>query len=272
MTGTTTSTRTNVIGATLAILLAALSPAPSSAAAAGRRLLRADFPAAMAPLPDGGMLYGELRTGRIWRVAHTGDRARRAIARVRVSASEFAGLLGLAVDPRGRVFAAYTSATVGRLVVDRVAPGRARRIWTGPATASETNGGRLAFTPAGRLLITVGDRLLSLGHGPPGQPFPPWPNFNGSILSLDPNGPGTQAPHVLSSGWFNPYGLAVSAAGAVWAADNAPIGQPDHIARNARNHVLRRPAPCRRAVSRRAGRRWLRWRRIEEAHARSLLV
>jgi hypothetical protein len=36
---------------------------------------------------------------------------------------------------------------------------------------------------------------------------------------------------VVSSGWFNPYGLAVTSAGAVWAADNAPIGQPDHIAR-----------------------------------------
>jgi hypothetical protein len=51
------------------------------------------------------------------------------------------------------------------------------------------------------------------------------------VLSLDPSGGPTQRPRVLSSGWFNPYGLTVTSAGAVWAADNSPPGTPEHLAR-----------------------------------------
>jgi hypothetical protein len=50
----------------------------------------------MAPLPRGGLVYGELASGRIWRVSADGRRSRRAIARVRVSTNGLRGLLGLA--------------------------------------------------------------------------------------------------------------------------------------------------------------------------------
>ncbi len=64
---------------------------------------RGDIVAALAPLPGGGLRYGELRSGRIR------DRgSARVLARVPVLTGGQRGLLGLAVD-RGRTFAAFTA-------------------------------------------------------------------------------------------------------------------------------------------------------------------
>jgi hypothetical protein len=205
---------------------------PAAAAARSRLFIRADFPAAMAALPHGGLVYGELVSGRIWRVDAGGHRSRVPIARVRVSSNGLKGLLGLAVDARGRVFAAFTSAGRNqRLLVERVAPGRTTLVWTGPPAHSEANGGRLAFTPTGRLLVSLGDRDRSITVSPTGTPIaPPWPGLTGSIISLDPNGGSSQIPMMLATGWFNPFGLVVTRSGAVWVADNA-VGDDEHLAR-----------------------------------------
>ncbi len=205
---------------------------PSDASAKSRLLLRADFPAAMAPLRDGGLVYGELRDGRIWRVDARGRRPRRPLATVAVSTDGYKGLLGLAVDRRGSVFAAFTTpAPSEQLGVARVWPRPARLLWRGPPAAAETNGGRIAFAPNGRLLVTIGDRLTSLKVTPSGIVWPAWPGFQGAVLSLDPSGPADQHARLLSRGWFNPFGLAIAPSGAIWVADNAVPGAVEHLAR-----------------------------------------
>jgi hypothetical protein len=205
---------------------------PARAVARTRLLIRANFPAAMAALPRGGLVYGELVSGRIWRVDGRGHRSRAPIARVRVSSNGLKGLLGLAVDARGRVFAAFTSAGHNQhLLVERVAPGHHRVVWRGPPAHSEANGGRLAFTRTGRLLLSLGDRDRSITLGPNGLPVvPPWPGLTGAIVSLNPNGAASQIPTILATGWFNPFGLTVTRSGAVWVADNA-VGDDEHLAR-----------------------------------------
>jgi glucose/arabinose dehydrogenase len=213
---------------TIAAALGFTLAAPASAAS--QRLLTARFPAAMAALPNGGLVYGELETGRIWSVSAKGKRARLPLARVLVSTNGLKGLLGLAVRRQG-VFAAFTSSKEHRLLVEQVAPGRARVVWRGPATAGEANGGRIAFAKDGRLLVSLGDRDRSVRPDAQGNPIvPPWPGFSGRIISLDPAGVSSQAPVELARGWFNPFSLAVTPSGAVWVADNS-IGDDEHLAR-----------------------------------------
>jgi hypothetical protein len=78
------------------VILAALTAVPT---AHGKLLVHANFPAAMAPLRGGGLIYGELTTGRIWRVSKIGHRSRHPIVRIRHIDSEgLRGLLGLAVE------------------------------------------------------------------------------------------------------------------------------------------------------------------------------
>src|SRR5947208_12629380 len=123
---------------------------PASADASGSLLVKASFPAATAAVPGGGLEYGELRTGRIWKVDAKGRRGSRPLATVKVESNGLAGLLGLAVDGKGRTFAAFTS-SAKRLVVEQVAPGRPRLVYDAGRAAQEANGGRLAFRADGKL-------------------------------------------------------------------------------------------------------------------------
>jgi hypothetical protein len=148
---------------------------------------------------------------------------------VKVESQGLAGLLGLAVDATGRTFAAYTSAK-NRLVVEQVAPGKRRLVYDAGRAGNEANGGRLAFRADGKLLLTVGDRDRSVKAAPGGDvTFPDFPNWSGYIAVLDP-ATKNASPQKLATGWFNPYGLAVTPSGAVWATDNAVDG-PEHLAR-----------------------------------------
>ncbi len=173
---------------------------------------------AMAPLPGGGVRVGELATGRV-RDLPSG----RVVARLEVSAGGQRGLLGLAVDPAGVTFAAYTDRSL-RLVVDRVAPGASRRVWRGPATTRLGVGGHLAWEVTGRLLVGVGDLGRSSRIDDPAA-------VNGKLLALDPEGAADQRPVVLSRGWHNPFAFDRGADGLVWVADNAPGRLPERIAR-----------------------------------------
>lgn len=212
-----------------ALLAAALPAAPAVAQDRGSVLVRADTPAAMAALPEGGLVYGELASGRIFEVSADGRRSAQPVARVKVSRDGLKGLLGLAVAPDRGVFAAYTSKR-NRTVVAQVAPGPQRVVWDGGRAAVEANGLRLAFAPDGALLVSVGDRLRTVRVRRRRLITPRFGHFAGSVLRLDPAGPPSQRPQTLSRGWFNPYALAVTPSGAVWVADNA-IDGPEALAR-----------------------------------------
>jgi glucose/arabinose dehydrogenase len=212
--------------ATALVFAALLAPA-----AEAKLLVHANFPAAMAPTKRGGLIYGELTTGRIWKVSKAGHRAKHPLARIRhIESQGLQGLLGLAVDAKGRVFADWTG-TDGLIHVAKVAPGRRRAVWNPGQDGEEANGGRLAFGRDGRLIVTLGDRDHSV-QIQDGMPVgPAFPGFSGGIYSLNPNGPATQTPTTLAPGFFNPFGLAVTPSGDVWATDNAITADGDLIAR-----------------------------------------
>lgn len=180
----------------------------------------AEMPSAMAPLPDGGLLYGELRTGRIRSVDRAGRLLPDPVSTVAVSTGGQRGLLGLAIDGRGRVFAAWTDPE-GTIVVGQVGPGSIRMVWRGPESAQVANGGSLVLAPDGRLLIGIGDSP----HPFAGQ------RVEGSIVSLDPDGAPSQVPLVVSSGWHNPFAMAYTPDGDLWVADNAPGEEVERLAR-----------------------------------------
>jgi glucose/arabinose dehydrogenase len=219
------------VSARVAALAVVASLLGAAAPAQGKLLAHAKFPAAMAPIRGGGLIYGELTTGRIWRLSKTGHRSRHPIARVRhVATDGLRGLLGLAVDKRGRVFADWTG-TDGTIHVAKIAPGKQRAVWSPGDDGEEANGGRLAFGKDGRLIVSVGDRDRSIQPGPTGPLGPLFPGFSGGIFSIDPNGSPSQTPRTLAPGFFNPFGLAVTPSGAVWATDNAITPDTDVIAR-----------------------------------------
>ena len=182
------------------------------------RLLVGDAaaPAALAALPGGGLRYGERLTGRVREVDGEGRLRPEPLAQVDVSTEGQRGLIGLAVDSRDRTFAAWTDPEL-RLVVGQVAPPPVRLVWRGPATARIGNGGHLAFSPTGRLVVGVGD----LQRG----------DRSGRLLALDADGPPDQTPPVISSGWNNPFAFAFSPGGSPWVADNAPGDDPERLAR-----------------------------------------
>jgi hypothetical protein len=204
------------------VLAAALSGCGSEAsppATAGRSLGRAPRASALAVTPDGTLLAGALQTGEI---AAFGPRTA-SLPRLRVATGGQRGLLGLAVDPRGRVYAAYTRRGDGRILVDRIAPGAARRIWTGPRSATLANGGHLAFAPDGRLVIGIGDLQDAARTPDPSTP-------NGKLLALR-IGSRNLRPAVLSTGWNNPFAFVFTPDGKLWVADNSPGRRAERLAR-----------------------------------------
>lgn len=194
----------------------------------------AAFPAAIAPLPDGGFVYGERLTGAIRYVDAGGRLDPEPVQALLISTDgEQRGLLGLAVSPDERLFASWTDPERDLVVgeVARIAGGefealnRLRLIWRGPQTADRSNGGRIAFAPDGRLVIGVGDLLL--GDQAAADPERPY----GKMLSLDPNSGFRQNPIVLSGSWNNPFAFTYTPGGALWVADNSGGDAPERLAR-----------------------------------------
>ena len=210
--------RAVIVGGATALLAAGCGGAPAVPAPPGTHLLDADRASALAVTPDGGLLAGELERGTILAVPP----ARPVRPPIAVATGGQRGLLGLAFDSRRRLFAAYV-ARDRRLVVDRIAPGRARRVWTGPRSADLANGGHLAFAPDGRLVIGVGDLQDPARTADPRAP-------NGKLLALRPDGRNAR-PTVLSTGWNNPFAFVFTPDGALWVADNAPGRRPERLAR-----------------------------------------
>jgi hypothetical protein len=229
------------LATTLVVALAPLVADAVPAASQRERTVVADaaFPVALTPDGVGGLLYAERRTGLIRHVDATGRLAADPVGRVSVSTGGQRGLLGIATGPGGQIFAAFTEATPGRaIVVEEVAP-EARRIWSGPPSASLANGGHLLYDAArGRLVVGIGDLGRRVRVADPDAP-------NGKLLLLDPAAEPTQRPSVLSSGWNNPFAFTLTESGRLWVADNVPGDRGERLARGdvdgRPTHVTRMP-------------------------------
>lgn len=128
---------------------------------------------------------------------------------------EQAGLLGVA-ELGDEVFASWTD-SAGLLRVTELRTSRV--VWQGTATANKAIGGHLG----------VRDDHLVLGLGE----LTAWAKQHGSgaLVTLDPGGPPSQVPSVLSDGWHNPFAFTVDRDGVIWVADNAPDGGVERIGR-----------------------------------------
>jgi hypothetical protein len=211
----------------LVVVLSAVGCESGQPAASGRatveRTIVLHDPAALVAEPSGGLLVAERTLGRVRRVSAHGVLATRPVATVDVVDKGQRGLLGLARNGSGEVFASWTRASDGRMVVGRVAPGRARLVWVGPVSADLANGGTLQLRDD-RLIVAVGDLQDPDSVDDPDAP-------NGKLLALDPDGPPDQDPDVLSAGWNNPYAMTVRRNGEVWVADNAAGQDAERLGR-----------------------------------------
>lgn len=201
---------------------------------------RARFPVALTPTPDGGFLYAERLTGRVRQVDRNGTLAVEPVATVAVSTEGQRGLLGLAIDGRGRIFGASTSADEPlALEVAELSP-TPRVVWQGPPSTRIANGGHLLYDETrGRLILGVGDLGKRAEVANPDTP-------NGKLLLLDPDGRPDQRPAVLSKGWNNPFAFTLTADGDLWVADNVPGERGERLARGDQGgrptHVTTLPA------------------------------
>lgn len=168
----------------------------------------------------GELLAGEVETGKI---VSSSSQPATPLSRLKVATGGQRGLLGLAAGRGGRVYAAYTRAADGRIVVDRIAPGPVRRLWIGPRSADLANGGHLEVAPDGRLVLGIGDLQQPARIADPRAP-------NGKLLALRTDGH-NRRPAILSTGWNNPYAFAFTPDGALWVADNSPGRRPERLAR-----------------------------------------
>lgn len=222
------------------------SARPSLASTLGTVVLPGDAaPTALTSLDSNRLVIGDRTSGRIYAVDVTDPAAPGAptvLARVDVTGQTKGqrGLIGL-VMVDGALYASWTRASDGHLVVGQVSPGPQRVAWIGPKSANMANGGHLS-RKGGRILIGIGDLLQPDRIDDPDA-------TNGKLLSLDPTGQAEQEPTVLSGGWNNPFAFTVTGTGAVWVADNAPGGQPERLGRGDLDDADRFRFPGERAPS-----------------------
>jgi aldose sugar dehydrogenase len=202
-----------------------------------------EHPWAVAFLPDGHKLVTE-RPGRIFLV--DGDGARRELSGApEVRAQSQGGLLDIAVHPdfeeNGWIYLTYskpaeegadtaTALARGVLDVDAGALEELEDLFVQNRYSEPGRhyGSRLAFTPDGKLLMSVGDR----GAEPPrAQDLS---DHAGTLLRLEDDGSpvadnpfvgdGDAADEIYSYGHRNIQGLVVASDGTIWVTDHGPRG------------------------------------------------
>ena len=175
-------------------------------------------PWSFAFLPDGDALVTERDTGRILRVAASGEA--REVQTLPEGGTGEGGLLGIAVSPeyeRDRYVYAYTTTRSDNRVVRFRLGEEPEAILTGIPVNSYHNGGRIAFGPDGMLYVTTGDA----GNPANSQDKN---SLGGKILRVEPDGsvpPDNPFPssHVYSLGHRNIQGLAWDAQGQLFASE-----------------------------------------------------
>src|SRR6185436_19896399 len=182
-----------------------------------RVLIKAPPSAALSRHADGGLLVAPLAGGPIGFVRRDGRLIFSGFRAPPVRTDGQRGLLSLALSPEDVLYASWVPRGSDRLVVGILNRKGPTIIWNGPRTTTFANGGHLEFEPDGRLVIGIGASKLRRGA-------------SGAMLSLDPNGPPSQVPRILSTGWNNPFAFAFTPDGRLWVADNADGKQPERLA------------------------------------------
>lgn len=172
---------------------------------------------------NGTPLLSERDSGRILELS--ADGAARTVGTIAgVTGTGEGGLLGLAVDGRGRLYVYSTGTEGNRLQRFDVtgepgsfALGQAETLLDGIASASYHDGGRIAFGPDGMLYVAIGDA----GQRNSSQNLE---SLNGKILRMTPDGdvPGDNpfpGSLVYSYGHRNPQGLAWAEDGTMFATE-----------------------------------------------------
>ncbi len=188
---------------------------------ASRALLPVAPPsAALSRHARGGLLVGPLAGGPIGFVRQDGRLIDSGFDAPPVRTDGQRGLLSITLSPQDAVYASWIPRGSDRMVVGILPPNSAppEIIWKGPHTTRFANGGHLEFEPDGRLVIGIGESKLR-------------PGASGAMLSLEPNGPPSQVPHIISTGWNNPFAFTFTPDGRLWVADNATGRQPERLAR-----------------------------------------
>lgn len=169
----------------------------------------------MVPLPDGGLLYGRRSSGEIRRVDRSGSGAEPVVATLALSTGGDRGLLGITRHDNGTVFASWTDPD-GNIAVGQIEPAPTRLVWKGPKATDTHVGGALAFTPTGRLALSLGDLQDPAGSADADHP-------GGKILTLDPERGPDQRPNAISRGWTDPVGI-VYMNDLLWITDRGADG------------------------------------------------
>lgn len=194
-------------GAAVAVVIAARSEEPEltgTTLAAGVR-----GPVAMAPLAEGGLIFGERTSGRVQLVDPEDRLQLDPVARVEVSSADGGGLLGLTVDVGEQIYASYTNVD-GRLEVARLEGSRAHVIWEGPAAGAAP----IAFAPDERLVVA-----LNSGGANPG----------GEIIALDPELGPSQEPQLVSPGWGLILTMTYDDTGRLWVGEDGGNEESDRV-------------------------------------------
>ncbi|KQQ20771.1 glucose dehydrogenase [Rathayibacter sp. Leaf299] len=209
------------------VLSSPTTPAGTGAATAvldGSSVVTAGLEAPWSIVFRGGTpLVSERDSGRILELASDGSTRPIGTVDGVVSRGE-SGLLGLAVDDEGRLYAYSTGSDGNRIQrfdvtgePGALALGGSETILDGLPSASYHDGGRIAFGPDGMLYATVGDA----GRTERAQDLD---SLGGKILRMTPDGavpednpyPGSL---VYSSGHRNPQGLAWAEDGTLFATE-----------------------------------------------------
>ena len=123
-----------------------------------------------------------------------------------------AGLMGLAIDERGRRFVMYTAARENRIVrLDE--EGKQTVLVDGIAAGAVHDGGRLKFGPDGMLYASTGDAGNPESARREG--------LNGRVLRIDPE---SGAHEVFTTGHRNPQGLCFTEVGKLFSTEHGPSG------------------------------------------------